>query len=143
MRRTKIIKHRHRGQALIEFAIVLPLLTVLALFIVQYGIIYRTTINLTNLTREGARYAATAPGSNSDIEDRVKAVIPSNINPDDVVINVLPDDESDPARKPGSGGNITVEVEYDMRKKIFLPTTIFGAHIFAETYKTQATFAVQ
>ena len=50
-----------RGQALVEFALVMPILLILALLTAQYGIIFRTTMGLTNLSREGARYAATAP----------------------------------------------------------------------------------
>lgn len=143
MRRTKIFKPGYHGQAVVEFALVLPVLMILALMIVQYGIIYRTAAQLTNLSREGARYAATAPTSDAAIDQRIEDVIPSNINYNDINIAFDPVSETDIRRLPGSGSTITVIVTYDMSKKVFLPSTIFGIHIFVETYTARATFAVQ
>jgi len=131
-----------RGQALIEFALVLPLLLILLLFIVQYGIIYRTAISLTNLSREGARYAATSPGLDSDIVQRVQDSRPATLNSTDIMVKVTPD-EGDTTRVRGSGAEITVTISYDMSKKLFLPATFLGAHIFATTYTTHSTFAVE
>lgn len=142
MRRKTFLKSGYRGQALMEFALVLPVLLVLALFLVQYGIIYRTTIGLSNLAREGARYAATAPTSDAAIDKRVQDVTPSNIKYSDVTVTINPA-EGNSARLSGSGGNITVKISYDMRKKVFLPSTFLGAHLFAQTYNTQSTFAVE
>lgn len=142
MRRKAIFKPGYRGQALVEFALVLPVLMILALMIVQYGIIYRTAAQLTNLSREGARYAATSPASDSTINARIQAVIPSNIKYSDIAITVTPA-QGDATRVSGSGGNITVKVSYDMSKKVFLPSTIFGVHIFVQTYTAQATFAIE
>ncbi|MFV2038646.1 MAG: TadE/TadG family type IV pilus assembly protein [Acidimicrobiales bacterium] len=50
-----------RGQATVEFALVLPLLLGLALFVVQLGLIVRDQIMVVNAAREGARQAAVAP----------------------------------------------------------------------------------
>ena len=47
-----------RGQSLIEFALVLPVLTILVLGIIDFGMGLRSYISLTNATREGARFAA-------------------------------------------------------------------------------------
>jgi Flp pilus assembly protein TadG len=49
------------GQALVEFAIVLPLLLTLVLGIIQFGFLFGTHLGLANATREGARYGATLP----------------------------------------------------------------------------------
>ena len=46
------------GQAITEFAIILPLLMVLLLGIIQFGIIFNNYITLTDATRAGARTAA-------------------------------------------------------------------------------------
>jgi Flp pilus assembly protein TadG len=51
---------RERGQALIEFALVLPLFLLLLLGIVQLGSVFRDYIALTDATRVGARQAAVA-----------------------------------------------------------------------------------
>ncbi len=50
-----------RGQATVEFALVLPLVLGLALFIVQVGLVVRDQIMVVNAAREGARTAAVQP----------------------------------------------------------------------------------
>jgi Flp pilus assembly protein TadG len=47
-----------RGQSLVEFALVLPLLMILVFGIIDFGMGLRSYISLTNATREGARFAA-------------------------------------------------------------------------------------
>ena len=47
-----------RGQSLVEFALVLPVLTLLIFGIIDFGMGLRSYISLTNATREGARFAA-------------------------------------------------------------------------------------
>ncbi len=49
---------RERGQTLVEFAIVLPLLALLLFGIVQLGIVFNNYVTLTDATRAGARKAA-------------------------------------------------------------------------------------
>lgn len=135
-------KQGRRGQAIVEFALVLPLLLILSLLIVQYGVIYRTAIGLTNLSREGARFAATRPAADSDIKQRVKDSMPANLKYSDTQVDVAPL-QGDAMRTKSSGGQITVKISYNMSKKLFLPATFLGVHIFATTYTTQATFAVE
>jgi PKD repeat protein len=48
----------HRGQSLVEFALILPILLLLALIAVDFGRIYLGWINLQSLTRIGANFAA-------------------------------------------------------------------------------------
>ena len=48
------------GQALVEFAIVLPMLLVLLLAIWQFGVVYDKWQNLNGAAREGARAAVVA-----------------------------------------------------------------------------------
>jgi Flp pilus assembly protein TadG len=53
--------HRARnenGQAMVEFALVLPILMALLLGIIQFGIVFNNYITLTDATRAGARKAA-------------------------------------------------------------------------------------
>ena len=49
---------QNRGQSLVEFALVLPLLMILVFGIIDFGMGLRSYISLTNATREGARFAA-------------------------------------------------------------------------------------
>ena len=47
-----------RGQSLVEFALILPVLLILVFGIIDFGMGLRSYISLTNATREGARFAA-------------------------------------------------------------------------------------
>ena len=47
-----------RGQALTEFALVLPILALLLFSVIQFGIVFNHYITLTDATRAGARKAA-------------------------------------------------------------------------------------
>jgi Flp pilus assembly protein TadG len=49
---------RADGQALVEFAMVLPLLALLLFAVIQFGIVYNNYISLTDAVRAGARKAA-------------------------------------------------------------------------------------
>jgi Flp pilus assembly protein TadG len=52
------------GQALVEFALVLPLLLAVVTGVIQFGIVFRDYLNLTDAVRSGGRVAAisrTAP----------------------------------------------------------------------------------
>jgi len=58
-RRACVRHDAERGAALVEFALVLPLLTMLLLGIVSSGLAYNRKLDVTHATREGARYGAT------------------------------------------------------------------------------------
>ena len=47
-----------RGQSLVEFALILPVLMIMVFGIIDFGLGLRSYISLTNATREGARFAA-------------------------------------------------------------------------------------
>jgi Flp pilus assembly protein TadG len=51
----------HRGHAVVEMAIVLPILGVLVLSIWQFGVVYDTWQNLNSAAVSGVRAAASAP----------------------------------------------------------------------------------
>lgn len=53
----KRMKRRESGQALVEFALLLPLLLVILCAIIDFGWIYYNQITIANAAREGARYA--------------------------------------------------------------------------------------
>ena len=51
--------HRERrGQSLVEFSLILPVLLIMVFGIIEFGMGIRSYISLTNATREGARFAA-------------------------------------------------------------------------------------
>jgi len=64
------------GQALVEFALVLPLLAVVLLGIFQFGIAFNNHVALTDAVRAGAREAAVAraaPDPAARAEDAVRS----------------------------------------------------------------------
>src|SRR5438045_1794603 len=64
-RRRRSSARRARGAVVVEFALVLPILVALLVGITTSGIAYNKKLNLTYATREGARYGATVPPSQS------------------------------------------------------------------------------
>ena len=75
---------RQRAQALVELAIILPVLALLFLAIVQFAFIFAAQIGVTNAVREAARIAAITP-TKSDAEagataDDVYAVLANPTN---------------------------------------------------------------
>lgn len=51
----------HRGQALVEFALVLPLALLILMGIIQFGFLFSSQIGVINAVREAARYGSTSP----------------------------------------------------------------------------------
>lgn len=62
---------RERGQSLVEFAVILPLLLMIVLATVDLGMGFRTYIALTNAAREGARWISIYPNDQDGAEARV------------------------------------------------------------------------
>ena len=73
-----------KGQAMVEFAIILPILMVLVFGIIDFGWLYYNQSALNNSAREGVRFAVvnTTPADRLTlIENKVNAVSPSSIKP--------------------------------------------------------------
>ena len=64
--------HRPAGQALVEFALLLPLLLVLVISAIEFGRLFYTQIVITNAAREGAYYFSTHTDDYtlSDLKDK-------------------------------------------------------------------------
>jgi len=58
MKRSLILRRNQRGQAMVEFAIIVPILLVVLLGIMQLGVVYNNWVSLTDGARAGARKAA-------------------------------------------------------------------------------------
>ncbi len=64
-----------RGAAVVEFALVLPILVLFVFGIVSFGQAYNARIELTSAVREGARVAALG-GTASDVSQRTRDAAP-------------------------------------------------------------------
>jgi len=64
-------RKRRRGQALVEFALVLPVFLLLLLIAVDFGRLFFSYIEINNAAREGASYAAQSPTDATGIQTHV------------------------------------------------------------------------
>jgi len=72
--RSRLLKNE-RGTALLETALVLPLVLLVSVSIFEFGRAYQTWQVLTNATREAARIAILPGTTDSDIQNRVRAYL--------------------------------------------------------------------
>jgi len=89
------------GQAAVELALVLPVLALLALVVVQVGLIVRDQVQVTFGAREGAREAAVSPGADAARQ----AVLASTALDDDRL-------EVEVAGRGAPGSRVRVEIRY-------------------------------
>ncbi len=68
------VMRKSRGQAIIEFAILLPLLLIVLLGITEFGRVFMTANLLTQAAREGVRIAAVG-GDSTAVATRVNEVL--------------------------------------------------------------------
>lgn len=125
----RISRQRDRigGQALAEFALVLPLLLLLLMGLIDLGRITFTYIALEDAAQEGAIYAAHEPTDESAIIDRVKT---SSNHGEVVGATVTVTCTTSPAP-----GTVTVTASHDIA--ILTP---IGSEIFGGTFHLSATF---
>jgi Flp pilus assembly protein TadG len=62
---------RSRGQSLVEFTLVVPILILILLIAVDFGRLFFSYVQITNAAREGANYGITRPDDTSGITARV------------------------------------------------------------------------
>ncbi|MCK4316567.1 MAG: thrombospondin type 3 repeat-containing protein, partial [Anaerolineae bacterium] len=74
-RRTLSLRRCSRGQGLVEFALILPLLLLLMLGIIEFGYVFAAYSGLFNAAREGTRYGVVQPSDVSGIVSRTKGKI--------------------------------------------------------------------
>lgn len=138
MRRTE----RERGQALVEFALVLPLFLLLLLGIVQFGSVFRDYIALTDATRVGARQAAVARSIQPE-SDRVPNIIARTekaaVNLDKLQMTVTVEPVMIDGVTAGweQGGDVTVRATYPFK------VNLFGMVLFDGTLKSRTTERVE
>jgi Flp pilus assembly protein TadG len=73
--RTRLNRKRQRGQGLVEFALVLPVLLLTLLGIVDFGRLFAVYSNLFNSSREGVRYGIVDPLNVVQIDQETRRTI--------------------------------------------------------------------
>lgn len=117
------LKKKNKGQAMIEFALIMPLVILTVFVFLQLGLLFNSYLILNHLAREGARYGAVNSDYDSDITTYVQSIIPSTINQNNLTISISPS-EGDSTRTRGNP--ITITLTYDFSDNTFLPTTFFN-----------------
>ena len=109
-------KNNESGQSLVELALFLPILLLLVLGIIQFGVILGGQITVTSAAREGARTAVVG-GDDGEVKERVKDFAKTLLleELDDNDITITPDQNN-----RVSGGELSVHVSG--RVPIIVPT---------------------
>jgi hypothetical protein len=115
------------GQALVEFAVVLPILLLLMIGLVNLGILVNAQIVLTQAAWEGARAGATIRDPLVGDDEIIGAVrrAASPLDADAVLVDIDPAKSDYPRNEPGPmprGYPLTVRLEYPLT--LNLPFTI-------------------
>jgi Flp pilus assembly protein TadG len=121
MRKKRDLKRsrgKNQGQALVEFALILPLLLLLLAGIIDFSYILTVYVSLANAAREGVRYGIVSPSDYQGINDKVREKI-ALVPPEEVAINVMYDSGPGTGRfvDPAAvavGGRVVVQVDYDV-----------------------------
>ena len=95
-------RRRERGQELVEFALILPLLLLLMVGIFEFGYVVFAYNTLSNAVREGARFGSVQPADETGILDRAARL---TIGLDSTKLTWDVDDSV--------SGRISVSVEYE------------------------------
>lgn len=79
---------RDRGQSLVEFALVLPILLLITLIALDFGRAFFAWVTVTNASRAGAAYAASHPNSwGASPDPNIVAIYDAEINTDLLPVN--------------------------------------------------------
>ena len=124
-------RERGRGQALVEFAIILPVFFLVMAGMFDFGLGIYSDLTLVNAAREGARLGVINPGNTSAIETRVREMA-GNLDGSKLQVTVACERPSggiftactSPMWLPGDATKVTVDYKYSM----FFPI-LFGTEI--------------
>jgi hypothetical protein len=116
------------GQAVVEFAIILPVLLLLLVGLINIGFLIHAQIILTHAAWEGARAGATLDAVNGEGDDQIVASINRGVralpHPENVRIEIDPDEMARLAETWPSprGDPLTIRLEYPL--VVMLPVRI-------------------
>jgi len=99
-------KRPETGQSLLEFAIILPVLLIIAAGVLDVGRLYFSYVAVTDAASEGAAYAAAHPNNENYVIARARGA--SNMTADDSEIEFL----CPTCPTVASGDTVTVTVTY-------------------------------
>jgi Flp pilus assembly protein TadG len=116
--RLKNLKNQ-KGQALVEFAIILPIILMLVMGILQFGMMLNSYLAIENAAREGAR-AGIIGSSDAEIQSLLISTAPS-LDPNNLTVTITPNYAT---RK--SGDTLTVKVTYNYKLNVPIISSLFN-----------------
>lgn len=108
-----------KGQALVEFAIILPVILLMVMGIVQFGMMLNSYLSITNAAREGARVGIIG-STNTEIRDAITGTSPS-LQPEKMIISITPSEST-----RNSGDTLTVSINYDYELTVPIISNLFN-----------------
>jgi Flp pilus assembly protein TadG len=132
----RLRRRDEQGQAMVEFALVLPLLLIVMIGIVQFGILFHNYETLTDAVRAGARQAAvsrTLGDPQGATKSRVRqSAAGLDTDPAKLVITVSPWDPVANKAQWTSGGDVTVKATYPWSIRVF-NFAVMSGHLTSQT----------
>ena len=110
-RRTDKSQRDEKGQALVEFALLVPIFLMLLFAIVDFGMGFHSWITVTNSAREGARLGAVSASTEKIIE-RVEDT--ATLINEDTNMEVFVTNAADAGGQPGQSVVVQVDYDYDL-----------------------------
>lgn len=101
-------KRRSKGQSLVETAIILPIVLLLIMGIIDFGLLFNNYILISNASREGARKAALG-GTDSEVVQIIENMT-TTLDLSKMTINISPSFGS-----RGHGTEVKVSIAYDSK----------------------------
>ena len=120
MRFGHALSSREKGQAMVEFTLILPVLLMIIMGIVEFGRAYSAYLTIQNAAREGVRLGITG-ATDAEVATAVEQVA-STLDPSALTVNVTPAETS---RSPGE--LLTVTVSYRFQFLVPLISNIVGS----------------
>lgn len=141
-----------QGQALVEFALVLPILVFFVFMALQVAMILGAYVSVIQLARHSARYVAVHAEmyDNEILAQAIEPNTPSNLDYNDFVSITIDagvcdsgDSSTNPCSDRVAGDPVTVSLRYNAADLMFLPTTFFGFTIPTTLPDLSATMVVE
>jgi|Deesub1362A_J573_1020465.scaffolds.fasta_scaffold01161_4 Flp pilus assembly protein TadG len=111
-----------RGQAIVEMALLLPLIFLILAGIIEFSLMMNSYLTISHAAREGARLG-TVGSTDQEIVDKVNEVA-SFLDPNNITVVISPQQS-----ERMSGESITVEVQYEFPIVIPIISDIVGEKV--------------
>lgn len=117
----KVLKNQ-KGQAMVEFALILPILLLLVMGIAEFGMMFNAYLSVQNATREGARIGIVG-ATDEEMEERILSTSPS-LREERMAITIEPNSNT-----RTSGETLRVLVDYDYQMTVPFIGILFGGSV--------------